>query len=206
MQERGIAMKKRVLLVALILAVGATQQSWAQECEACYRENPSDPWICIYQNFGYIDCIGGAQCTKGASCDIAVGCFLAGTLVTVHDGTVPIENLEVGDYILGVSEEGMLTYHRVTAIHRGIQTDFYVVNGSLCVTAQHPFFVNDTWVTAENLWIGAELQNADGGVVTVQRMQAVEKGVRVYNLEVDGSHTFFADGVLVHNKKPIPSG
>jgi intein/homing endonuclease len=24
--------------------------------------------------------------------------------------------------------------------------------------------------------------------------------VRAYNIEVDGSHTFFANGVLVHNK------
>ena len=38
-----------------------------------------------------------------------------------------------------------------------------------------------------------------GGSVTVVNVQTVARGVRVYNIEVDGTHTFFANGMLVHN-------
>ena len=51
---------------------------------------------------------------------------------------------------------------------------------------------------AGELRIG-EMLSTMGGSVTVVNVQTVARGVRVYNIEVDGTHTFFANGMLVHN-------
>ncbi len=79
----------------------------------------------------------------------------------------------------------------------------------LLVTDEHPFYVGGEWVRAADLVTGIELLSSAGGDVSpVTLVEHVEQERRdtVYNIEVEGHHNFFAEGVLVHNKSPIWDG
>ena len=79
---------------------------------------------------------------------------------------------------------------------------------TLSTTDEHPFFVVDRgWVRADELAIGDTLLQPDGTAATVtgSTVEVRAKGVTVYNLEVEGGHTYFVDdgtsgaAVWVHN-------
>ena len=79
---------------------------------------------------------------------------------------------------------------------------------TLNTTDEHPFFVvNRGWTRADQLQIGDTLLQPDGSTATVTASTVEERaeGVTVYNLEVDGGHTYFVDdqtngaAVWVHN-------
>jgi intein/homing endonuclease len=78
------------------------------------------------------------------------------------------------------------------------------LNGQLEVTGSHPFRVGANWINVEDLQIGDELTDSAGNLIVVASLERVDKGVRVYNIEVGNTHTFFVDGTLVHNKIPDP--
>ena len=64
------------------------------------------------------------------------------------------------------------------------------------------------WVAAGDLAVGDSIQaiSGDAGIVTGLKLEKLNKPISVYNLEVEGFHSYFvAGGVLVHNKK-YPSG
>lgn len=76
-------------------------------------------------------------------------------------------------------------------------------------TPEHPFYVNGTWVNAEDLSVGMVLSSFDGeqGILprgTVTSTVRIEQEQVMYNLTVDTAHTFFVgDGLyLVHNTAP----
>jgi len=72
--------------------------------------------------------------------------------------------------------------------------------GSLSVTQEHPFYVNDSWIPAKQLAVGDILQTVDGGKVRITSIEDVVDNVMVYNLHVNGFQNYFANGILVHNK------
>ncbi len=97
---------------------------------------------------------------------------------------------------------GTRVERRVIRTHRTLATSFLEINGSPMVTPDHPFLANGSWTDAGELVVGSTLRSFDGRPVDVLSLQVVRRGVRVYNISVDVDHTFFANGVLVHNKPP----
>ncbi len=87
---------------------------------------------------------------------------------------------------------------------KSIECGYYVINGTLRVTGTHPFFVDGQWVKAAQLKVGDELVGVDGPVA-IASLTKMDGVMRAYNISVDGSHTFLAGGVLVHNKGPNPN-
>ncbi len=72
----------------------------------------------------------------------------------------------------------------------------------LGVTGNHPFWVrNRGWTKAEDLLDGDEIFSSRGGWVKVGSASWFAHSQTVYNLEVDGFHTYFvgASGAWVHN-------
>ena len=72
-------------------------------------------------------------------------------------------------------------------------------------TENHPFYTKERgWVAASELEEGETLHTDDGDIVTVtyNRDEWLKEPVKVYNLEVEGLHTYYvtADRVLVHNQ------
>lgn len=152
--------------------------------------------------------------------------FVAGTLVTTDEGQVPIEEIQVGDKVLGedpeTGEQGYfevvaLTDHPTDEILQIVVTsddgddgtttstvDHAVVYDVMLVTPDHPVYVEGRgWVLAENLGLGERLRRADGGMAKVLSIDQLESESpqSVYNFTVEGAHTYFVldEEVLVHN-------
>lgn len=127
--------------------------------------------------------------------DGAGGCFLAGTRITTSDGFILIEQIEIDDILIDAYGDEV----RVNALHF-LHVNQYLTlimdDGSeVNVTGEHPFLRGDAWVKAEDLSIGENLSEKRLVSVTVH-----EEPVMVYNLSVDGSRTFVANELKVHNK------
>jgi hypothetical protein len=145
------------------------------------------------------------------------GCFVAGTLVDTPDGPRPIDALKRGDVVWAWSEgEGARVERRIEAVHRTlgqvvcrVEVGDRVIEG---VTPEHPFFHVDAGEfvalrdlpTDALLWALVDGEPRPTRISGLQITEHLEPCVMVYNLTVEGpEHTYFAEGVLVHNKAPI---
>lgn len=132
------------------------------------------------------------------------GCFLSDTAILMADGSQKlIENVKVGDSILTRLSPNLtkLVSTKVTAVHQTSASGYLIINGTLKVTDNHLLFINNRWQMARALQIGDELTGADGQAIKVTSLEYLRGTTSVYNLTTDVHHTFFADGVYVHNEK-----
>ncbi len=102
-------------------------------------------------------------------------------------------------------ETNTLGWYQVTdTIHH---TDAAVVHltidgEELETTPEHPFYVEgEGWVSAEDLEVGDDIQNAEGSTGEVESIEIEQTQQEMYNLTVDEAHTFYVgEGQwLVHN-------
>lgn len=116
--------------------------------------------------------------------------------VNTPDGLKPIESLQIGDAVYSQDENGNRTVGFVSRTLGTTSCNYLIINDNIRVTETHPFSSSGTWRNAGDLAIGNYLANG----VRINSVQRVEKGVRVYNIEVEPHHMFFVDNMLVHNK------
>ena len=125
----------------------------------------------------------------------ATSCLVEGTLVATPDGARLIEDLRPGDPVTCREGTGF-----VTAVARAQvveHLELSLADGRvLRVTAAHPLAVTGGWRRAGRLRPGDAVV---GGRIAAVR--AVRGPVPVYDLTVAPHANFFAEGVLVHNKK-----
>ncbi|MFH2028580.1 MAG: transglycosylase SLT domain-containing protein [Nanoarchaeota archaeon] len=55
------------------------------------------------------------------------------------------------------------------------------------------------WVQVKDLKVGDKLMDSDGNEVLIESIEKVNDNVKVYDLEIDKYHYYFAENVLVHN-------
>jgi len=138
-------------------------------------------------------------------------CFVPGTRVRTPDGERPIEDLVVGDPIVAFDPiERREVMGRVAAVHRALVREVRtIVAGALRipgVTSSHPFFElrRNAFVACAELRVGDRLLGEGGSEVAITSIVAHELPeplITVVNLTVgDAPPTYFAEGVLVHNK------
>jgi hypothetical protein len=150
-------------------------------------------------------------------------CFVAGTLVTMADGTKKaIEDVQIGEMLLG--QDGYT--NRVIAFdHPPLAgRDLIGINGNgKFMTPEHPLFTKNGWrsfsaatferqfpdmlnLNVKDLQIGDEIQKEDGSWLTVNSLEVFENEPEqtVYNFILDGNNTYFADGLLAHNRGADP--
>jgi hypothetical protein len=139
----------------------------------------------------------------GSSGTTLVQCFVAGTLVTLSDGTrKPIEQLQIGDEVRSYNiERREFVAGKVSKIMSRDITEYLNIDGVL-VTEEHPFWHvgRGEWVKAKAIRRNDFLLRDYGGTKVVNFVFKVSEPATVYNLTVDGEHNYFAGGVLVHNK------
>jgi hypothetical protein len=136
------------------------------------------------------------------------GCFLPDTPVRTADGTeLPISEVRRGDRLLAFTTEGSVVAATVRQVLTHDVDEYRIVrtgNMVLQVTPEHPFYVGDgTFKTLEALQPGDMVYAYDGSGLNPHRIESIEAvraPVRVYNLMTDAPHTFFANGIAVHNK------
>lgn len=137
-------------------------------------------------------------------------CFVAGTLVSVASGQMPIETIKIGDMVLATDPDTMQTGFKPVLKTYVRETDTLVhltINGEEIVsTYDHPFFVKGQgFVNAVNLCIGSVLINSKGEELVVEQIFREElkdgETVKVYNFKVDDYHTYHVgeNCILVHN-------
>ena len=130
-----------------------------------------------------------------------MGCFTTGTQIQMHEGVKSIEEVEIGDIVksfdVGTSS---VVDSKVTKTY--VHTDRYymILNGNIKTTSVHPFYTDGKWVEAGDLSIGDKILHVDGLEHTIETIELSDEQVTVYNIEVGGTHNYFAEGYLVHNK------
>jgi hypothetical protein len=144
-------------------------------------------------------------------------------LVTLADGSrVAIEDVNVGDFVRGQGGSNkVIAYDRPQLIIPDVRNGtLYGINGSeKFITSEHPVMTGAGWkaidqenakkfephlsdVLVGNLEVGDELVMEDG---TYTLISSIEKYTdqpqqQLYNLMLDGDHTYYVNGILVHNK------
>lgn len=130
-------------------------------------------------------------------------CVAEGSLIATPVGPRRVEDLVPGDLVLSVGPGGApdaarvseLRAHRVRALLRLV-----LDNGAeLRVTSEHPLLCGERWTRGGDLIVGSLLHGARASV-RVLSVVPLRGDFRVYDLRVEPTHTFFVDGVLVHNK------
>jgi len=138
------------------------------------------------------------------------GCFVPGTLVHTPDGLIPIENIRLGDLVLGFDEEGKepekcfvdMTWQAL----RSVICHVTVEGEKISCSDNHKFFVVDRgWIMARDIKPSDKLQRISGELVGVRdvRIEQLKEPITVYNLGVYEHKNFFVTkkGILTHNQK-----
>lgn len=145
--------------------------------------------------------------------------FTGDTPVLMADGTrKPIKDINVGDTVIATDPEtGNTEPRKVTALIKGdgnkqlvditLDTDGSIGSKTITATDGHPFWVPQLhrWVKAGDLTAGQWLQTSSGTWVQIKAIRHRTQQASVYNLTVDGLHTYYVghdQAVLVHNAEP----
>lgn len=134
------------------------------------------------------------------------GCFLPGTPVLTPNGSRPIESLEIGDSVYSFDEYGHVLSSHVLERYSVVRDSYYSIRTASQVvnaTAEHPFLTSLGYTEVQNLHVGDIVFIFNDGHFQPQPVVSIElihSPVVAYNLQVDGPHTFLANGFAVHNK------
>lgn len=141
------------------------------------------------------------------------GCFVAGTKVTMADGSVrDIETVREGERIM--TSFGGEVVER--AWHIPYSGNLYAFNGSgnYFVTDSHPFMTLGGWksfnpglsmkenpgLSVSLLKVGDTLIKKNGAMEKLERVDVIHGEETVYSFRIGGRADFYADEYWVHNK------
>ena len=148
-------------------------------------------------------------------------CFVKGTKISMSDNTIKnIEDVKIGDIVVTYNEE---TKEQEPGEVNGIASPLksniveYKLSNDVTIksTTCHPYWVvNKGWSSfnplltkklydfnAEQIEENDTLLTIDNKEVIVDKItELITKKVMTYNLQILGNHTYYANGVLVHNK------
>ncbi|MFL5785994.1 MAG: Hint domain-containing protein, partial [Bacteriovoracaceae bacterium] len=155
------------------------------------------------------------ECTNTdntASCqDCATACFIAGTTITMGDGSVQSIEAILKDEDVTDRSHKSRNVNKIWKIpYKG---NIYGINGGRhFFTPNHPFMTLDGW---KSLAPAASMKESPGikvtklkvgdilikrtGLEVIYSLDATYVDDYVYNLTVDETHEYFADDYLVHN-------
>jgi len=168
---------------------------------------------------------GGSGGSSGGGGGGGGNCFLYGTLVRLADGRlVPIERLRAGDEVASLNVPGLARdadwqaqyqwraasaatprpcASRIATVRRGTHSGFYLINGRVKATFEHPFLIRregDTgFCSAELLRVGDRFVRHDLADEPIGSIERIDRPVRTVALHVPGTNVYLADGVWVHN-------
>ncbi|MEQ1873644.1 MAG: UvrD-helicase domain-containing protein [Ilumatobacteraceae bacterium] len=135
-------------------------------------------------------------------------CLPPGTLISTPNGFTPIEQIEVGDKVDSTLDQSMFEYGVVRRVHRGRYSGSVVRvragDVDLVGTPGHvvPILPSPSAVALSHLHPGMTiLALVDGQFVPrpIDSVAVEQYDGPVYDLEVDPTHHYVANGMLVHN-------
>jgi intein/homing endonuclease len=153
-----------------------------------------------------------------------VACFIAGTKVTMSDGSEKnIEDIIVGDEVTSLNEtlltlEPKKVIGLKTPIHNDMVKYMFSNQTEIVCTFDHPFYVGDLelasyapFLTNNRYELNKEVRQIEVGDMVylsngVSRtavkdiIELDEVDTQTYIITVEDNHNFYANGILVHNK------
>jgi hypothetical protein len=131
------------------------------------------------------------------------GCFLGHTLVRVPDGQRRIDELQPGDLVLSFDDQGVLHQGKILKVHEhpGERVIRYRLWGGAVLDATPNHWVLNqfnAFVEIDTLGSDDCLVDENGHLRPIVGKAELCHGT-VYNLTVEGHHTFIAGGIRVHN-------
>ena len=143
------------------------------------------------------------------------GCLLPGSMISLPDGTTPIEEIEVGTKVIAYNETTGKEVEAEVLDKAPHKADFYYKVNDLQLTSGHPIWANDGWSCVDpveykreciayghtldlepnKLEVGDALYNG----TLVEKIERVDKESEVWNIIIKDIHTYIADDILVHN-------
>ena len=146
-----------------------------------------------------------ADASKAVKRDYGCVSFAAGTLVFTANGLIPIEQVTIGQQVLSRNERNYADRSQAVTHTMNRQASAYQLltteGGSYRVTPEHPMWLQGKgWTPAEQIQPGDVLagERLDSLVTT---NKAVAQPLRVYNLSVGRTPSYFVGtvGIWVHN-------
>ncbi len=130
------------------------------------------------------------------------GCFGYGSRILRQGGkTTAIQDILPGDLIITrTSEQDGRLIEAVVVKNQRFRTDrLLVVNNRLRVTFNHRLLINGQWLPAGLAAIGDTVLDRSGRTVVIETLDKEFGSFDVFNLELSEPHTYFVDGIYVHN-------
>ena len=188
------------------------REAWPCKLEAVYGPFERKPYSHGYDDsrvYRFLSEAGGWVDAEGWP-----PCLVAGTLITTPYGDRPIESFVPGDLVSSwLPQEGRLITARITRVKRRTVAsvlELRLADGrSLRATDNHPLWspARQEWIPAGQLRAGDTLGILAGSEVhevtirSIATIPAAEPAAdfAVYDLSVEPTHSYFANGVFTHN-------
>ena len=195
---RRLVMVISTIAVSFMLAVSAYAG-----CTSCAAID-GDAY-CVQGNVAELCQTVNGGCNFSGSRSCGQGCFLPGMQILTNQGNIPISLIQPGDMVCSRDANGNEKWVPVIHTYQALRVGYYVINGALCITEDHPLLIGNEWKPASEVMIGDVMVDEWGHSVTVVSIDWIDRGVRVFNIDVLTPDNFFAAGYLVHNKDPLPT-
>jgi hypothetical protein len=150
-------------------------------------------------------------------------CFIAGTKVTMEDGSEKnIEDVELGDIVLSFNEETQIIEpKKVIRLDSPIHDDLveYTLSNGTTITStfDHPYYVNglqlasyqpnstneryDLPIEVTKIKVGDFVNLTNKEIVEIISIVELDRvDTQTYIFSVENNRNFYANGILVHNK------
>lgn len=134
------------------------------------------------------------------------------SLVSTLNGYQKIKDLQIGDQVLSYNESThQIEPKTILGVYSHPITDnhsryFYIYyrNQVIKATENHKFFVNGSYLRADQLQVGDLLLDTNLNQYPIQKIKIVPNSSdTVWNITVADNHNFFVNNILTHNDIPV---
>jgi len=136
---------------------------------------------------------------------------------TEEEHPVIASDVAYADYCIVELGESELVSAKIINMFFDFADTYFLINDEIKVTGEHPFFVKIpdgfylsttgqnseefwAWEYVRNLEVGQIMYDKDMNEVPIDSIEEIEKEIEIVNIDVDTNNTYFAEGILVHNK------
>lgn len=114
-------------------------------------------------------------------------------------GIVPVEDLRRGEYLLGLDDDGNEMVNRIESLEKvRAAGNYYCINDKLLLFENQSIYANGGVTHVKLLKIGDRLTGF-GATLSVRSIRRVSGQHYFYKFEVGGNHSYFVNGILLHN-------
>jgi len=142
---------------------------------------------------------------------------------TEKEHPIIASDVAYADYCITELGESELVTSKIINMFFDFSDTYFLINDNIKVTGEHPFFIKIpdsfylpakgetatgkwgseefwAWEYVRNLEVGQIMYDKDMNEVSIDSIEEIEEEIEIVNIDVDTNNTYFAEGILVHNK------